>query len=82
MNTSDSFFFATLIPALILVADLFIRIGLSLRVVMQKRSYSITMAWLLITNMVFGFAMGWVYGRLVEREKRAARMAPDTVPAH
>lgn len=31
-----------------------------------------TVAWLLITHAVFGIILGNVYGRLVEREKRAA----------
>ncbi len=40
-------------------------------------------AWLLITNVVFGIVMGLVYGRLVQREKRMAReMTAGGVPAH
>ena len=40
-------------------------------------------AWLLITNVVFGIVMGMVYGRLVQREKRLAReMAASGIPAH
>lgn len=40
-------------------------------------------AWLLITNVVFGVVMGMVYGRLVQREKRLAReMAAAGLPAH
>ncbi|CAN5347308.1 hypothetical protein BH10PSE2_BH10PSE2_22090 [soil metagenome] len=40
-------------------------------------------AWLLITNVVFGAVMGLVYGQLVEREKRAARaIAAGGIPAH
>ena len=76
MNTSDSFFFATLIPALILVADLFIRIGLSLRVVMQKRSYSITMAWLLIIVFVpfIGYFLYMLFGENRLPEWRLKRM--------
>ena len=80
MNTSDSFFFATLIPALIpaliLVADLFIRIGLSLRVVMQKRSYSITMAWLLIIVFVpyIGYFLYMLLGENRLPEWRLKRM--------
>jgi hypothetical protein len=42
-----------------------------------------TIAWLLITNAVFGLVMGNVYGWLVEREKRAAKaMGAGTIPAH
>lgn len=39
-------------------------------------------AWLLITNVVFGIVMGLVYGRLVERDKRMAREMAAGVPAH
>ena len=64
MNTTDSFFFATMIPAFVLLADLVIRLGLSLRVVMKKRSYSITMAWLLIIVFVpfLGYLLFMIYG--------------------
>lgn len=41
-----------------------------------------TVAWLLVTNVVFGFVLGTVYGKLVEREKRAAKAMADGVPAH
>ena len=41
-----------------------------------------TVAWLLISNVVFGFVMGSVYGRLVEREKRAAKAMIGGLPAH
>ena len=39
-------------------------------------------AWLLITNVVFGIVMGLVYGRLIEREKRLAREMAAGIPAH
>ena len=40
-------------------------------------------AWLLITNVVFGIVLGTVYGELVTREKRAARaLAAGGIPAH
>ena len=40
-----------------------------------------TIAWLLVTNAVFGLTLGSVYGRLVERENRAARLMGG-IPAH
>jgi hypothetical protein len=40
-----------------------------------------TVAWLLISNAIFGFVMGSVYGRLVDREKRAAKLL-NGLPAH
>jgi hypothetical protein len=41
-------------------------------------------AWLLITNVVFGVVLGLVYGELVTREKRAAKLmaAGGGIPAH
>ena len=41
-----------------------------------------TIAWLLITNVVFGLVMGIVYGQRLAREKRIEREAHDGVPAH
>jgi hypothetical protein len=40
-----------------------------------------TVAWLLFSNAVFGFVMGSVYGTLVEREKKAAKLMAG-LPAH
>ncbi len=76
MNTTDSFFFATLIPAFVLLADLVIRLGLSLRVVMKKRSYSITMAWLLIIVFVpfLGYLLYMLFGESRLPEWRLKRM--------
>lgn len=81
MNTQDSFFLATLLPSLILLADLCIRIGLSLRVVMQKRSYSTTMAWLLIIVFLpfIGYVLYMLFGenRLPERRLKRMRQSRD-----
>ena len=76
MNTQDSFFLATLLPSLILLADLCIRIGLSLRVVMQKRSYSTTMAWLLIIVFLpfIGYVLYMLFGENRLPERRLKRM--------
>lgn len=41
-----------------------------------------TIAWLLVSNAIFGFVMGTVYGMLVDREKRAAKLIIGTIPAH
>lgn len=41
-----------------------------------------TVAWLLVSNAIFGFVMGSVYGRLADRERRAARLMAGSVPAH
>lgn len=43
----------------------------------------LTIAWLLVSNAIFGFVMGSVYGMLIDREKRAAKlMAAGGIPAH
>ncbi len=41
-----------------------------------------TVAWLLITNMVFGVVLGTIYGQLVAREKKALRDVGGAAPAH
>ena len=41
-----------------------------------------TFAWLLITHAVFGIVLGNVYARLVQREKRAAKLMDGVAPAH
>lgn len=42
-----------------------------------------TIAWLLITHVVFGIVLGNVFGRMLEKERRAAREAQqDAVAAH
>lgn len=41
-----------------------------------------TIAWLLVSNGIFGFVMGTVYAMLVDREKRAAKLMAGTIPAH
>jgi hypothetical protein len=39
-------------------------------------------AWMLASHAVFGIVLGNVYGRLVAREKRAARLMDGVAPAH
>jgi len=41
-----------------------------------------TIAWLLITHIVFGIVLGNVYARLVTREKRQAAVFVGGAPAH
>lgn len=41
-----------------------------------------TVAWLLISNGIFGFVMGSVYGRLADRERRHAKELEHVVPVH
>lgn len=40
-----------------------------------------TFAWMIATHAVYGIVLGNVYGRLVQREKRAGSM-PNAAPAH
>ena len=61
----------TLYSTLLLLADLFIRIGLSVRVIMRKRPYGVSLAWLVVI-LVIPFLGGIFYllfgeNRLPER---------------
>ena len=38
--------------------------------------------WMLVSHAVFGIVLGNVYARLVEREKRAAKLMDGVAPAH
>lgn len=49
-----------LFPAILLIADLTIRIGLSIRVIMRKKSYGVSLAWLVIILLV-PFVGGFFY---------------------
>ena len=39
-------------------------------------------AWMLITNVVFGIVMGNVYGRLIQRDRQRARAMSGMAAAH
>jgi len=41
-----------LISTIVLLADLTIRVGLSLRVIMRRRPYPITLAWLVVILLI------------------------------
>lgn len=41
-----------------------------------------TLMWLIFTHIVFGIALGGVFGSLVQREKRQAREMAGAQPAH
>jgi len=65
----------TLFSILILLADFFIRIGLSLRVIMRKRPYGVSLAWLVVVLLV-PFLGGFFYLLFGENripEKRTER---------
>jgi len=65
----------SLFSALLLLADLVIRIGLSLRVIMRKRPYGVSLAWLVVILLVpfFGGFMYLLFGENRIPEKRTER---------
>ena len=69
--------FYWIITSSVFITDLAIRIGLSLRVIMRKRSPSVTLAWLVII-LLLPFAGAFIYLLLGENrigQKRAAHVA-------
>ncbi len=76
LNSSYTFF-----STILLLADFFIRIGLSVRVIMRKRPYGVSLAWLVVV-LVIPFLGGFCYllfgeNRLPERRIDRARIAYD-----
>ncbi len=72
----------TLYSAILLLADFFIRIGLSVRVIMRKRPYGVSLAWLVVV-LVVPFLGGFFYlllgeNRLPERRKARAKKSHST----
>ncbi|MFT5698848.1 MAG: cardiolipin synthase [Desulforhopalus sp.] len=75
MEIQDLHWSYTLYSTVILLADLIIRIGLSLRVIMRKRPYGVSLAWLVVVLLV-PFLGGFFYLLFGENrlpEKRMAR---------
>lgn len=75
MEIQDIHWSYSLYSAIVLLADLIIRIGLSLRVVMRKRPYGVSLTWLIVILLV-PFLGGFFYILLGENrlpEKRIAR---------
>lgn len=75
MEIQDIHWSYTLFSTTVLLADLIIRIGLSLRVIMRKRPYGVSLAWLIVILLV-PFIGGFFYILLGENrlpEKRMAR---------
>ena len=72
----------TLFSTLVLLADFFIRIGLSVRVIMRKRPYGVSLAWLVVVLVVpfFGGVSYLLLGenRLPERRTARAKVAYNT----
>lgn len=71
-----------LFSTILLLTDFFIRVGLSLRVIMRKRPYGVSLAWLIVVLLV-PFLGGFFYllfgeNRLPERRTARARVSYDT----
>ena len=77
MNVQELNWSYTLFSTLLLLADLFIRIGLSVRVIMRKRPYGVSLAWLVVILVVpfFGGICYLLLGenRLPERRTERAK---------
>ena len=82
MDTETVHWSYTMFSSLILLADLFIRIGLSIRVIMRKRPYGVSIAWLLVV-LIIPFLGGFVYlligeNRIPERRIERAKASYHT----
>ena len=82
MDTPDLHWSYTLFSTLLLLADFFIRIGLSIRVIMRKRPYGVSLAWLVVV-LVIPFLGGFFYllfgeNRLPEKRKERSKVAYNT----
>ncbi len=79
MEISDMHWSYSLLSVIILLADFIIRIGLSLRVIMRKRSYGVSLAWLVVVLLIPFFG-GFLYllvgeNRISEKRIERARIA-------
>ena len=79
MTTQELHWSYTLFSTLLLLADFFIRIGLSVRVIMRKRPYGVSLAWLVVV-LVIPFLGGFFYllfgeNRLPERRTARAKVS-------
>lgn len=75
MNTEQIHWSYHLFPTIFLLADLTIRIGLSIRVIMRQRPYGVSLAWLVVI-LIFPFGGGFLYLLFGENrisEKRLGR---------
>ena len=75
MTTEQVHWIFTIYPTILLLADLTIRIGLSIRVIMRKRPHGVTFAWLIVILLVpfLGALIYLFVGENRISEKRIAR---------
>lgn len=76
MNAEEYHWFFSVVPSIVLLTDLAIRIGLSFRVIMRKRPYGITFAWLIIILLIplAGALIYLLFGENRISDKRAAKV--------
>lgn len=79
MDISELHWSYSLFSTLLLLADLFLRIGLSIRVIMRKRPYGVSLAWLVVILLV-PFLGGFFYllfgeNRIPERRTERAKLS-------
>ena len=76
MTTEEYHWLLTVVPAVVFLTDLAIRVGLSFRVIMRRRPYGVTFAWLIIILLI-PFAGAIIYLLVGENrisDRRAARV--------
>lgn len=75
MDVQEIHWSYTLFSTLLLLADFFIRIGLSIRVIMRKRPYGVSLAWLIVVLLVpfIGGVCYLLFGENRLPERRMAR---------
>ncbi len=76
MTEEEVHWFFVVLPAIIFLADLTIRIGLSFRVIMRKRPYGISFAWLIIILLIpfAGAVVYLLFGENRISDRRIAKM--------
>lgn len=82
MDPIDIHWSYTMFSSLLFLGDLFIRFGLSIRVIMRKRSYGVSLAWLIVILLI-PFIGGFFYllfgeNRIPERRTERSRAAYNT----
>lgn len=82
MDGQDIHWSYTLFSTILLLGDFFIRVGLSLRVIMRKKPYGVSLAWLVVILLI-PFVGGFLYllfgeNRLPEKRIERAKTSYNT----